>query len=997
MSKTYTYIEKQYTALPRSERRRQTGQASGSGSSSVTVFSGNGGASGGVTDHAQLSGIVSVEDDFSDYRNDIHLTSAAAKALATMSGLEILTTTDITTVETDKNVFSSLRTIQEINDALKGIDGMYLRKDIDDIAHGNIIFDKKIGSTIFLDGWDGKGWEITASGAVLLDSLRVRSDIYAGNKIGSPTFASGFTGWGVEIDIPKARAEMDNLFVRKSFTVYEITFSQIYGLGGSQIVSDLNKIKNVETLSDRYRCYMDDMDGLMLMNLREGDGVRIQARTGTTNIKFLIGRCLGVTNDYFDIAIPLLEGTDVPAAGDFATRWGNETNTDRQGLIYLTTADSGAPFIDVYDGITGTSTEGCLKARLGKLTGIRTKHGDQLSGYGAYLSGIYIEDSTLMTDTGETIEQRFTAMNGKFESLIDSVRSDMSSESGNLLRNSSFSNDTKYWQSTSTAHFITVNGLYLYFSGYNYIEKNNISDIIKDGGRKVLRILNNTITQTNDCLNLDSIEQGENTYSFGFFYKVLRAGTLKAGFSGKTLYSEEDLAVTDSYKSYSKVAKWDGTGDFMLSFSGEILIYGASLFRDQLADAQIKLQTQITQNAEAIKLTATKDYVDSETGKIYTKYNSELSVTADNIKAVSTRVDNINNTISTAGWITTADGNSLWASKSMENGETIISKINQTPTSVQIDASHIYLTGAVTFSMLASDSQNKINTAQSTANSASSYANDAYNLASTANSNANSALTGYNSLPSWSKQASITKALTDETIIQGGYIKTSLIDADSLYVKHIDATVDGTIGGFYINASYLQATSGNDALYLSASLLKFSSQYTNLFIGSEVMPDTLGGSMSSPMRIEVSRSVDLTAAGNIGAYIDVSGSTSYDDASLQYTGNHALYILHGDICGFRLRTRRISSSQTLSGMDNIILVTATSAITITLPSSPEEGQVYVFKNINTGSYTINGNGHIVNLGQYNQNYSFPSSDGSMIMIVYDKVNSRWHGGYMNHN
>ena len=143
-------------------------------------------------------------------------------------------------------------------------------------------------------------------------------------------------------------------------------------------------------------------------------------------------------------------------------------------------------------------------------------------------------------------------------------------------------------------------------------------------------------------------------------------------------------------------------------------------------------------------------------------------------------------------------------------------------------------------------------------------------------------------MSTWSKQASITKALTDETIIQGGYIKTSLIDADSLYVKHIDATVDGTIGGFYINASYLQATSGNDALYLSASLLKFSSQYTNLFIGSEVMPDTLGGSMSSPMRIEVSRSVDLTAAGNIGAYIDVSGSTSYDDASLQYTGNHGI-------------------------------------------------------------------------------------------------------------
>lgn len=992
MSKTYTYIEKQYTALPRSERRRQTGQASGSGSSSVTVFSGNGGASGGVTDHAQLSGIVSVEDDFSDYRNDIHLTSAAAKALATMSGLEILTTTDITTVETDKNVFSSLRTIQEINDALKGIDGMYLRKDIDDIAHGNITFDKKIGSTIFLDGWDGKGWEITASGAVLLDSLRVRSDIYAGNKIGSPTFASGFTGWGVEIDIPKARAEMDNLFVRKSFTVYEITFSQIYGLGGSQIVSDLNKIKNVETLSDRYRCYMDDMDGLMLMNLREGDGVRIQARTGTTNIKFLIGRCLGVTNDYFDIAIPLLEGTDVPAAGDFATRWGNETNTDRQGLIYLTTADSGAPFIDVYDGITGTSTEGCLKARLGKLTGIRTKHGDQLSGYGAYLSGIYIEDSTLMTDTGETIEQRFTAMNGKFESLIDSVRSDMSSESGNLLRNSSFSNDTKYWQSTSTAHFITVNGLYLYFSGYNYIEKNNISDIIKDGGRKVLRILNSTITQTNDCLNLDSIEQGENTYSFGFFYKVLRAGTLKAGFSGKTLYSEEDLAVTDSYKSYSKVAKWDGTGDFMLSFSGEILIYGASLFRDQLADAQIKLQTQITQNAEAIKLKASQDYVDSQ-GQTIQSMQSSINVNAQGITSLSSRTTNVEGRMTTAESSITQNANAITSKVSSTdyNGATIISKINQTSTSYTVDAAHINLNGVVTFSMLASDSQNKINTAQSTANSASSYANDAYNLASTANSNANSALTGFNSLASWTKNSSILEALKGETIIVNGYINTNYIDVNQINANKIQSAT----------GTFTSISSTNDIMKLDGDGLTFLTTKIKAGIGSNtsVLPSTVGYTIpiSASRESEYAFSTD-----NVAMFLSASGVTSGLDAidsngKIASMGNCALAIGSGNISGFRLCTRRVSSNYTLSAMDNIILVNATGEITLTLPSSPQGGQVYFFKNINSGSYTISGNGHIVNLGKYNQDYSFPSSDGSMIMIVYDEVYKKWHGGYMNHN
>ena len=60
------------------------------------------------------------------------------------------------------------------------LDERYLRKDIDDTAHGNILFDKKIGSSIFIDGWEGKGWEIQSTGAAILDSLRVRSDIYVG-------------------------------------------------------------------------------------------------------------------------------------------------------------------------------------------------------------------------------------------------------------------------------------------------------------------------------------------------------------------------------------------------------------------------------------------------------------------------------------------------------------------------------------------------------------------------------------------------------------------------------------------------------------------------------------------------------------------------------------------------------------------------------------------------------------------------------------------------
>lgn len=543
---------------------------------------------------------------------------------------------DDATAASDENVFSALRTLYEINKAYVDISDMYLRKDIDDTAHGNILFDKKIGSSIFIDGWEGKGWEIQSTGAAILDSLRVRSDIYVGGNTGSPTFASGFTGWGWQIDTPTATGEMDNLFIRKTFTAYEIVYSQIYGLGGSQIVSDINKIARVEVMSDRYRCYMDDMDGLMLMNLRKGDGVRIQTRTGTTSIKYLFGRCIGVDSDYFDIAIPLIEGTGQPEAGDFALRWGNNEDTDRQGLIYLTTADSGAPFIDVYDGITDASTEGKLKARIGHLTGIRTQRGDQLSGYGAYLNGIYVENSTFILQNGDTIEQTFIAMNGKFESLIDSIRNDISAEGGNILVNSSFSQNTNYWRAANNVHFINVGGEYLWLDGSFYVEKDQVADIYNDNGQNVLRIRNTYILQQNAIMNIpDHTEEEEKTYSFSLFYKVLRPGSCGFGIPGTELYHEEQLSESDSYQKLSKVGKWNGKGDFELRFTGEILIYGVGLFSDEIADAIVHLQTQITQNEEEIKLRATKDYVDAETGKIYTKYDTSLSLKADKAELTS--------------------------------------------------------------------------------------------------------------------------------------------------------------------------------------------------------------------------------------------------------------------------------------------------------------------------------------------------------------------------
>lgn len=810
-----------------------------------------------------------------------------------------------TTAASDENVFSALRTLYEINKVKQDNDKRYLRKDIPDIAHEDILFDKKIGSSIFLDGMDGKGWEIKADGSGIMEALKVRSDIYAGNKIGSISFAPGFTGWGTEIDIPTATGTFDNIFVRKTFMAYEIVYSQIYGLGGNQIVSDINKIGRVERLSDRWRCYMDDMDGLMLMNLREGDGVRIQRRNGITSTKYLFGRCIGISSDYFDVAYPLIEGTGEPEAGDFAMRWGNDRDTTRQGLIYLTSADQGAPFIAVYDGITGVSTQDTLKAQLGNLSMIRTKNGTQLKGYGAYLNGIYIENSSIYLDNGMTVEQQFSVMNGELRSEIEGVRNDMSLESGNILVNSTFGKDTNYWRSENEVHFINVGGDLLWIGGAFYSEKREVADIYRDGERNVLRLLGTTIYQSNANMKGD---KAAGIYSYAFFYKVVRRGVLTVGFAGQELYDSLTLDPSDEYVKLSKAGKWDGTGDFRIGFTGEILIYGVSLFNDRLADAVIKLETRILQTEEYIKLLATKDYVDSETGKIYEKYTGELSVMATEIAArvthtefdtetaairrevssaltvqdgkisgISTDVNNIQNTIDTAGWINTTQGNALFAAKSLENGDNIISYINQTATTTTIKAERIDLVGAVTFSMFNTDLQSTINgkanssalgdlayedyitkgmmstALQSELNgkvSEGALGTLAYASSISKNDLAYSLLTEFNgkanssSLKALAYLDKVEQAQLGATIISGGHIITSLIDTDAIYANM--ASIGGfTIedGGLFSDKYTTGYSSGKFFLHSGGDdgFLGFSATGLWSGIGLNTLPGTLGG------------------------------------------------------------------------------------------------------------------------------------------------------------
>jgi hypothetical protein len=571
------------------------------------------------------------------------------------------------------------------------LDERYLRKDIDDTAHGNILFDKKIGSSIFIDGWEGKGWEIQSTGAAMLDSLRVRSDIYVGGRMGSPSFISGFpegTGWDLSpytitnsagVKETRYRLEIDDIVARKSARFYEMIISQLRGENDNVMFSGQMKVAYYDSAAGRL--YLDTELGILYNPFRPGDLLEVQRYNGipSSDNNYYITKQYELQVEEVGIG-SLADGEDrldwitfknfvgnlsQIAEGDVLTRVDSATDSTRKGIVKITTIDElGTPHISAIYGMK-TNPDDSLLARLGNCAGVRTKNGIQLTEQvGLYARGAFFENSTIVLQNGDTIEQTFIAMNGKFESLIDSIRNDISAEGGNILVNSSFSQNTNYWTAANNVHFINVGGEYLWLDGSFYVEKDQVADIYNDNGQNVLRIRNTYILQQNAIMNIpDHTEEEEKTYSFSLFYKVLRPGSCGFGIPGTELYHEEQLPESDSYQKLSKVGKWNGKGDFELRFTGEILIYGVGLFSDEIADAIVKLQTQIDQTDEYIKLLATKDYVDSETGEIYVHFDSQLQITAEQMSGISTKVDNINNTIESAGWITQADAVSLFASK----------------------------------------------------------------------------------------------------------------------------------------------------------------------------------------------------------------------------------------------------------------------------------------------------------------------------------------------
>jgi hypothetical protein len=204
----------------------------------------------------------------------------------------------------------------------------------------------------------------------------------------------------------------------------------------------------------------------------------------------------------------------------------------------------------------------------------------------------------------------------------------------------------------------------------------------------------------------------------------------------------------------------------------------------------------------------------------------------------------------------------------------------------------------------------------------------------------------------------------------------------------------GTIGGFKIDESSLTATDSFGEMLLSSNLIRFTNDNTKLYLGGNTWPGSMGGALYGPIRAEVSRSAAGGTEGNVGVYINVTGAALSDGTTTaaRQSGNHALYIPEGFITGFRLRNVRTSSNRTLTDMDSVVFSTATGEITLTLPSSPKQGQIYFIRKVGSGNVKLKrGNTqHRICTNSNSQNNTEITLDwGKLWIILWDHMNSMW--------
>lgn len=527
------------------------------------------------------------------------------------------------TAASDENVFSSLRTLEEIRKSQVDFNDRYILKNENDTGHGFYNWEAgwmtqaPIRSAEYNIGWEVEsptGWYVSETGTAWYTSLNVRGPILSNNVIGSPYYASGWTGYGSQWDMNKHFLETDYGSFRKEIRAKMFVIDQIRGTNGSLAVSDSNKILRVEDMGDVWRCYIDTYGKDVFMNMRVDDAAKCQRVT-----KYYLALVTNVSSEYFDLSKTNLEGTGVPEAGDEVIRWDNASDPDRKGIVYLTASDSYAPYMDVRYG-DWNATVGTIKVRNGRLDGINDPLFPELYGavnnFGLYTCNFYGTGELILRSTGESVSRTFEILKDSMTMGFNELREEVYVSPDNVLQNSTFlAGTTDYWEYTNVAYPLTFGGNIMLANGSLFSDLVSGAQIVKDSlnSRTVLQVTNTVVRQRN--INFNSRSAGK--YAISFSYRpIVPFGSMTVGIEGSTMMVTVPLSDTSKWQRAEVTGDWDGTKDFVIQVTGGgiVNIVDISFADDRITNAisnlKVEYDTKLTLKADQAQMNSFRDVYD---------------------------------------------------------------------------------------------------------------------------------------------------------------------------------------------------------------------------------------------------------------------------------------------------------------------------------------------------------------------------------------------------
>lgn len=514
--------------------------------------------------------------------------------------------------------------------------------------------------------------------------------------------------------------EFDNLIIRGSLKVYEMIISQLLGENDNRIFTGMMEVDHYDPESGKI--YLDTQNGKLYNPFRKDDIILVQQYNGmpnssndyyvTKNYELIISEAgCGNTADgekrldwvKFESFSSSMENA-TPAScikpKDTLVRVDNVSDPDRKGIMQIITVGSGAPYLDVLYGMK-TDPNNALKGRLGNLQGINHPIFGQLSGFGEFLQNLYATGDFILRRTGESIDTKIQMLQNQFATRFAQTSYDVTEEN-NYLHNGQFLTVTGTdeelvidgWtvdENEDTEFWIDANGLPVMVNGSATVSGNHRVSIDNVEGRNVLHLENSGLKQSNSIVrkpgthkeyDLPSTEvEADKLAKTSEAYREVQdklyvtaivyaktAGQLTIGFSPCTAVSGKvnelasrtiDVAYSAEWQTIKFEGKWNGTGDFILRYTGDMLISMVTITDEPLSNLSKTVSTQILQTAANIKLlgsnidnvqgTVTKLgieleaekksirlYVAEENKKLKENLQSEIKIQAGQIDAINT-------------------------------------------------------------------------------------------------------------------------------------------------------------------------------------------------------------------------------------------------------------------------------------------------------------------------------------------------------------------------